>query len=72
MAFQFGRLSEFVKRNIVLFVMIPTIVGIHWGWSKLQEIEEIAGPRKQQHPIAKVKGISNLYFNLLEICSETF
>ncbi|KAL7646355.1 UNVERIFIED_CONTAM: hypothetical protein RMT77_003265 [Armadillidium vulgare] len=63
MAFQFGRLSEFVKRNIVLFVMIPTIVGIHWGWSKLQEIEEIAGPRKQQHPIAKgYNALKNKYF----------
>ena len=30
---------RFTKRNLVMIVMIPAMVSIHWGWSKLQNVE---------------------------------
>ncbi|CAG2057062.1 unnamed protein product [Timema podura] len=35
------RLFAFLNRNIVAVVMIPSIVLIHWGWLKLQDVEAL-------------------------------
>lgn len=55
MGFQLGRAREFVRRNIVLFVMIPTLIGLHYGWQKVQEIE-IYVPKHERKDLPVVQG----------------
>ncbi|PSN34749.1 hypothetical protein C0J52_21323 [Blattella germanica] len=34
-----GKKHGFFSRNAVAIVMVPTLVLIHWGWSRMQDIE---------------------------------
>lgn len=44
----------FLRRNIVLVVTIPSIIGLHYGWYRLQ-INERFVPRDE---VVKVMGIT--------------
>lgn len=44
--------KSFFKRNIIAIVMIPTVIGIHYGWLKLQDNDElVAEHEKMDLPI---------------------
>ncbi|CAB3376866.1 Hypothetical predicted protein [Cloeon dipterum] len=45
---QVGRFREFLNRNIVAIVSIPTIVLLHWGWLKLQDVEVLIRPEEKR------------------------
>jgi len=52
---QLGRFREFVNRNIVSIVMLPSIVALHWGWLKLQDVEALVTPEeKSKLPLLQV------------------
>ena len=47
--------SKFVKRNIVMIVMVPVLVSMHWGWMKLQDVEKFVAPHeKRELPLLSV------------------
>lgn len=50
-----GRAREFVRRNIVMIVMVPVLVSLHYGWQKLQDVEVFV-PKEQRRdlPIIEV------------------
>uniref|UniRef100_A0A336M3D6 CSON009053 protein n=1 Tax=Culicoides sonorensis TaxID=179676 RepID=A0A336M3D6_CULSO len=43
---------SFVKRNLVAIVMIPSVILVHYGWTKLQYIDDLvpASERKTENP----------------------
>lgn len=47
---------SFVKRNLVAIVMIPSIFLVHYGWQKLQLIDDLvpAHERKDENPAIAV------------------
>ncbi|KAL0868920.1 hypothetical protein ABMA27_007250 [Loxostege sticticalis] len=46
--------KPFISKNIVALVMVPVIIGGHYGWYKLQEIETLVTPEERAKlPIAK-------------------
>lgn len=52
---QFGRIREFVNRNLVSIVMVPSIIALHWGWLKLQDVEVLVSPEEKRNlPIIEV------------------
>lgn len=53
------RLSRFTKRNLVMIVMIPAMVSIHWGWSKLQNVEVFV-PKEDRRELPIIEGIKVL------------
>ncbi|KAI9560980.1 hypothetical protein GHT06_011936 [Daphnia sinensis] len=53
------KLSRFTKRNIVMIVMVPTLVSIHWGWTKLQEVERFV-PKNEKMELPIIRGIKTL------------
>lgn len=49
----------FVNRNLVAIVTIPSIVGIHYGWSALQDNPKLVAPGTRiDQPIYSVSGPS--------------
>ncbi|XP_018570932.1 uncharacterized protein LOC108910714 isoform X2 [Anoplophora glabripennis] len=49
------KLGKLINDNIVLIVGIPLIIGIHYGWAKLQDIPYLVDPaHKKQLPIITV------------------
>lgn len=32
---------NFVSKNIVVIVMVPFLIGAHYGWMKLQNVESL-------------------------------
>jgi hypothetical protein len=36
-----GKFRGFLSRNIVAVVTVPALVLIHWGWYRLQNVEEL-------------------------------
>ena len=54
---QLGRIKEFFRRNIVMVVSIPGIIGMHYGWLYLQKIDVLVPNKSHQNndlPIMKV------------------
>lgn len=50
-----GRIREFINRNLVAIVMVPAIIGIHWGWRSLQDMEIFfKKEEKKELPIIEV------------------
>jgi hypothetical protein len=50
-----GRIREFINRNLVSIVIIPSLVMIHYGWSKLQDVEVLVSKEeKRELPIIEV------------------
>ncbi|XP_018570931.1 uncharacterized protein LOC108910714 isoform X1 [Anoplophora glabripennis] len=49
------KLGKLINDNIVLIVGIPLIIGIHYGWAKLQDIPYLVDPaHKKQLPIITI------------------
>jgi len=36
-----GKFRGYLSRNIVAVVTVPALVLIHWGWYRLQNVEEL-------------------------------
>lgn len=45
--------SKWAKDNIVAIVVIPLIIGVHWGWRKLQDVPYLVEPpeKRDEMPI---------------------
>ncbi|KAK4316062.1 hypothetical protein Pmani_012767 [Petrolisthes manimaculis] len=50
-----GRVREFIRRNMVMVVMLPVIVGLHYGWHKLQGVEMFV-PKEDRRDLPIVQG----------------
>ncbi|XP_028168719.1 uncharacterized protein LOC135080515 [Ostrinia nubilalis] len=56
-------IKPFISRNIVALVMVPMIIGGHYGWYKLQENDTLVSPEEREKlPIIKM--IKNMSFSL--------
>lgn len=50
-----SKVKNFLNRNIVLVVMVPSIVLIHVGWDKMQDVDKFrAGYEREEIPIIVV------------------
>ena len=49
-------MNEFIKRNLVMIVMIPVIGGIHYGWMKMNDQAD-----RKELPIVSVRSPSIIY-----------
>jgi hypothetical protein len=50
-----GKLRGYLSRNIVAVVTVPALVLIHWGWYRLQNVEELVRKdEKKDIPIVTV------------------
>jgi hypothetical protein len=57
------KVHNILKNNILAFVMLPMIVGIHITWSNLQENPDLVKPHeKKELPIVRVSGPKNSLF----------
>jgi len=36
-----GKFRGYLRRNVVAVVTVPALVLIHWGWYRLQNVEEL-------------------------------
>lgn len=63
-----GRAREFMRRNIVMIVMVPVLVGLHYGWQKLQDVEMFV-PKEQRRdlPIMQVSQSAMLTYPTLQL-----
>ncbi|XP_068223148.1 probable RNA-directed DNA polymerase from transposon BS [Palaemon carinicauda] len=59
MGYDFGRFREFMKRNMVIVIMVPVIVGFHYGWQKLQENEKFV-PKRLKRDLPVIEGAKYL------------
>lgn len=50
MGIEVGRIREFMKRNMVMIVMVPVMVGLHYGWQKIQDVEAFV-PKNQRRDL---------------------
>lgn len=50
----------FVKKNLVALIMVPMIVGAHYGWYRLQHVDSlVTAEERNKLPITKaLKNIS--------------
>lgn len=49
------KVTKFCKHNVVVLTLVPLIVGIHWGWYRLQELPYLVKPEdKKELPIVIV------------------
>ncbi|KAG5899143.1 hypothetical protein JTB14_027336 [Gonioctena quinquepunctata] len=62
-----GKSSKWIKDNLVLLVGIPLIFGIHWGWTKLQDVPYLVdtGEKKDIPIIAAFRAIKERMMNRL-------
>lgn len=44
---------NFVSKNMVVIVMVPFLIGAHYGWMKLQSIESLV-PAKERDNLPPV------------------
>lgn len=61
-----GRAREFLRRNMVLVVMIPVLFGVHYGWQKVQEIEVFV-PKQQRRDLPVVE-VSRMFTLVCHVC----
>ncbi|KAK7868211.1 hypothetical protein R5R35_000615 [Gryllus longicercus] len=59
-----GRVWEFVNRNLVTIVMVPSIILIHWGWTKLQDVETLVS-KEERVDLPIVIGFRRLFEKVL-------
>lgn len=48
---------SFLSKNVVMVVMLPVLVGAHYGWYKLQAVDDLVPAKdrsKLPAPLAKV------------------
>lgn len=61
-----GKLGKWVNDNIVMLVGVPLIIGIHYGWAKIQDVPYLVDPsEKRGQPIIEVS--NNKYTKLVLI-----
>ena len=49
------KVAGFFKKNIVVIVMVPALVGAHYGWYKLQHVDSLVSQEERNKlPITKV------------------
>ncbi|KAG0693509.1 McKusick-Kaufman/Bardet-Biedl syndromes putative chaperonin [Chionoecetes opilio] len=53
-----GKARKFVHRNLVMIVMVPVLLGVHYGWQKVQDTEMFV-PKQQRRdlPIVEMSGV---------------
>lgn len=50
------KLRSFLSKNLVVIIVVPALIGAHYGWYKLQQVDELVSPvDRQRSPLAKVK-----------------
>lgn len=54
-----GRAREFLRRNMVLVVMVPVLLGVHYGWQKVQDVEMFV-PKQQRRDLPVIEGAKYL------------
>ncbi|XP_059612163.1 uncharacterized protein LOC132258728 [Phlebotomus argentipes] len=56
--------GQFMKKNIVLVVMVPSIFGIHYLWSSIQNVDSLVKEHERgELPIViGAKKLYNQYF----------
>lgn len=42
---------SWVKRNLVILVTVPLIIGIHYGWGYLQQNETLVPPHEKKDDV---------------------
>lgn len=52
--------GQFMKKNLVVLIMVPMIVGAHYGWYKLQQVDALVSQEERNKlPITKaLKGFN--------------
>lgn len=45
---------KWFRENVVLVTMVPTIIGIHYGWLKLQTMDDTSEKQITEQPIFSV------------------
>ncbi|XP_044745351.1 uncharacterized protein LOC123307197 [Coccinella septempunctata] len=57
---KFGAVKGFVNRNLVLIVMVPMLITLHWGWFTLQKNPNLVDQSNRKNPFDIVmKNIKN-------------
>lgn len=59
MGIEVGRIREFMKRNMVMIVMVPVMVGLHYGWQKIQDVEAFV-PKNQRRDLPVLEGAKRI------------
>ncbi|CAH1991350.1 unnamed protein product [Acanthoscelides obtectus] len=50
-----AKFGKWVNDNIVFLVGIPLIIGVHYGWSKLQQNPNLVPPdRQKKEPVLEI------------------
>lgn len=61
------KMSNFARKNMVILVMGPLIIGLHWGWQQLQNDERFVGKHERRElPIVEVFNRFSILFHLVE------
>ena len=59
------RIQKFIKRNMVVIVMVPVIVGLHLGWMLIQNNEKfVKKHEKRDLPIIEVLRLQHFHETL--------
>ena len=61
---QLGRIKAFVSRHIVVFTIIPMIVGMHYGWFWLQNCDTL-NERNIKRETFPLTDVSIYYLNYI-------
>ncbi|CAG9764893.1 unnamed protein product [Ceutorhynchus assimilis] len=58
-----NRHETWFKRNMMFIVTIPLVIGIHWGWLKLQQDPTLVDPKYRRNlPYYDMYQIAKKYF----------
>ena len=50
------KLKLFMNKYLVTIVMIPSLIGVHWGWYQLQQNDALVPEHERREmPLAKVR-----------------
>lgn len=54
-----------VRRNIVAIIMVPSIIGIHYGWTRMQQIEELVPENERKNDVNVPLSVGYLNFPIV-------
>ncbi|XP_044730600.1 uncharacterized protein LOC123293760 [Chrysoperla carnea] len=43
-----NKIKNFIINNSVAIVMIPTVIGLHWGWNEIQHNDKFVKPSERK------------------------
>lgn len=43
-----NKIKNFIVNNSVAIVMIPTVIGLHWGWNEIQHNDKFVKPSERK------------------------